>query len=57
MSNLIKIESGIYLIINKGTCTARKDALQNELILHEKHHKHLLMIRNKQYLIHSFVPC
>ena len=31
--------------------------LQNKLILDEKHHKHLLMIRNKQYLTHSFVLC
>ena len=23
----------------------------------KNHHKHLLMIRNKQYLIHSFLPC
>ena len=31
--------------------------LQNELILNEKHHIHLLMIGNKQYLTHSFAPC
>ena len=62
MTNLIKIESGIYLIIKKGTCTAcnsieRCTIFKMNWFLDEKHHKHLLMIRNKQYLNHSFVPC